>query len=147
MVKDNSKWWTHIFSFSGRASRLEYNLVIVCSWIPFYLTDEVTLKAKEYLTLKKDGTFKEFTEYYYDGLMATEECSGKWDIVYDDDLESYFFDQDYKGSLDIKNVSFNANWFKKFDTDKRMIFNGSLTDRKKIRYPELKLSIVPLQCS
>lgn len=102
------------------------------SWVmeyDYYLTDQVTLKAKEYLTLKKDGGFKQFTEYYYDGsLMATEDGSGKWDIEYDDDLESYFFDQYFEGSLDIKNVSFNANWFKIFDTDKRMTFNGSLTD-------------------
>lgn len=37
MVKDNSKWWKHLFSFSGRASRLEYNLVILCSWIPMII--------------------------------------------------------------------------------------------------------------
>lgn len=37
MVKDNSKWWKHLFSFSGRASRLEFNLVILCSWIPLII--------------------------------------------------------------------------------------------------------------
>ena len=98
------------------------------AWVTEYPFDEiadgVSIDVKEYLTLKKDDTFKELREYYIKGrLMATCELSGDWDIEYDGDYEAFFFDQGYNDDVKISNVNFSDQLFKTFDIDLRVVLN------------------------
>lgn len=36
-IINNSKWWTHLFTTKGRASRLEYNLICLIVVCPLFL--------------------------------------------------------------------------------------------------------------
>lgn len=86
--------------------------------------------CKENMTLNKDGSYKEDNSYYLEGqLMAKSSRTGKWKIEYDGDLNTFFFDQFPEGSLKIENVYFNDEWFRKFDTDLRSLFNWDVNDK------------------
>lgn len=87
--------------------------------------DGYVLTAVETLTLRKDGQFTEETIYCYDGdALAKATWTGVWDIEYDGKLDAYFFDQDYNEELEIQNLNMNKKWFKRFDTDLRLVRRG-----------------------
>lgn len=100
------------------------------SWVMEYeydFLDDIKLGCREHLSLYKNGKFKELTEYYYSGqLMATCEFTGEWSVKYDNDYGTFFFDQDYEDDMIIKNINFQDDWFKKFDTDLRLTRNGDV---------------------
>ncbi|MBD5320941.1 MAG: hypothetical protein HDS07_08670 [Bacteroides sp.] len=104
------------------------------TWVTEYpvgeIADGVSIDVvKEYLTLKKDDTFKELSEFYFEGrLMATCELSGKWDIKYDGDYEAFFFDQVYNDDLKISNVNFSDQLFKTFDIELRIVLTEDSDD-------------------
>ena len=98
------------------------------TWVTEYpfgeIADGVSIDVKEYLTLKKDDTFKELSEFYFEGrLMATCELSGEWDIKYDGDYEAFFFDAVYNDDVKISNVNFSDQLFKTFDIELRVASN------------------------
>lgn len=91
----------------------------------YYFTDDIDLTAVETLKLQKDGTFKEETIYSYENSkLAKVSIKGTWDIEYDDDLDAFFFIQNYEGTFDITNIGMDKQWFKRFDTDIRLVRNG-----------------------
>ena len=91
--------------------------------------DDIELKAVETLTLKKDGRFTEETLYLYKGdALAKATRTGNWELDYDNELEAYFFDQDYNDKLDLQNLDMSDKWFKRFDTDLRLTINGDAYD-------------------
>lgn len=91
--------------------------------------DDIELTAVETMTLKDNGKFTEETIYYYNGHpMAKGTMTGEWDIEYNDDLDAYFFNQYYDDKLSIKNLNMNEDWFKRFDTDLRLIRRGDAYD-------------------
>lgn len=94
----------------------------------YELTDDVKLQCQEIMMLYNDGTFKERREFYYEGkIMAVTLCSGKWDIS-SGKGDSFYFDQDYDSELNVQNENFSDEWFAKFDTDIRVLFNGDYSE-------------------
>lgn len=89
----------------------------------------IVLETVETMTLQKDGRFREETLYFYNtGLLAKAKMTGKWDVEYDDELDAYFFIQDYDDKLDLQNLNMSEEWFKRFDTDLRLFTRGDAYD-------------------
>lgn len=101
-------------------------------WITEYTYDFVEgikMLAKEQMTLEKNGEFKEEITYYYEGTpLAKSLMTGTWEIEYDDDLDTYFFNQYFNDNIEIKNINMSSDWFKRFDTDVRLRRKGDAYD-------------------
>ena len=122
------------------------------TWVTEYpfgeIADVVSVEVKEYLTLKKNDTFKELREYYFKGqLMATCELSGDWDIEQDDDYEAFFFDQEYNDDVKISNVNFTDKWFKTFDTELRVALNEDINSRLEAYDDDTVFGIQIIDCT
>ena len=95
----------------------------------YQFVDDIVLKAVETMTLKENGDFIEETMYYYKGNpLAKGTWTGEWEIEYDDNLDTYFFNQNYNENLEIQNLNMDEDWFKRFDTDLRLTRNGDAYD-------------------
>lgn len=95
----------------------------------YYFVDDFVMEAVETMTLKANGEFTEETVYYYNGnSLAKGTLTGEWEIEYDEELHAYFFRQYYNDKLTVQNLNMDEEWFKKFDTDLRLVRWGDAYD-------------------